>query len=275
MRSVENLFRDLIKAGVDRRGSARRTQPPDAAWQDVDKDDYAAFIATNDGCVIGGTAWDFANDTRITRGSLDLLVIEEAGQFCSRQHHRGGPRGPQPDAARRPATAASGQPGTSPRAGRRVRARLARRRPPHACPTSSATSSTARTGCTRGVRAGVAAVLRGPAAFATRAAPPRARSTAYPPGVRVLTVDHDGNSTSSPRRPRRSSRRSQRLLGSPWTDEDGTRPLGQDDVLVVAPYNAQVLLLRDAFRTPRGCPMSPSAPSTSSRAGRHRWCSCR
>ena len=34
------------------------------------------------GCVIGGTAWDFANDTRVDAHSLDLLVIEEAGQFC-------------------------------------------------------------------------------------------------------------------------------------------------------------------------------------------------
>jgi uncharacterized protein len=39
----------------------------------------------------------------------------------------------------------------------------------------------------------------------------------------------------------------QRLLGAPWTDEAGTRPLGPSDVLVVAPYNAQVLLLKEHF----------------------------
>ena len=33
------------------------------------------------GCVIGGTAWDFANTDRVPPGSLDLLVIDEAGQF--------------------------------------------------------------------------------------------------------------------------------------------------------------------------------------------------
>jgi uncharacterized protein len=35
-----------------------------------------------------------------------------------------------------------------------------------------------------------------------------------------------------------------KLLGSEWTDEDGTRPLGPDDILVVAAYNAQVLRIR-------------------------------
>jgi uncharacterized protein len=65
--------------------------------------------------------------------------------------------------------------------------------------------------------------------------------------VRVLTVDHDGNSTSSPEEAAAIVAETQRLLGSPWTDEDGTRELGQADVLVVAPYNAQVLLLQEHF----------------------------
>jgi uncharacterized protein len=69
----------------------------------------------------------------------------------------------------------------------------------------------------------------------------------HPPGVRVLTVDHDGNSTSSPEEAAAIVAETQRLLGSPWTDEDGTRELGQNDVLVVAPYNAQVLLLQERF----------------------------
>ncbi|HEX9498311.1 MAG TPA: TM0106 family RecB-like putative nuclease, partial [Mycobacterium sp.] len=79
---VENLFRDLIRADVDPARIGKKDSPQDAAWQDVDKDDYAAFIATNEGCVIGGTAWDFANDARVDARSLDLLVVEEAGQFC-------------------------------------------------------------------------------------------------------------------------------------------------------------------------------------------------
>src|SRR5260370_936802 len=71
---VENLFRDLIRADVDPARIGKKDSPADAAWQDVDKDDYAAFIATNDGCVIGGTAWDFANDTRVDAGCLDRVA---------------------------------------------------------------------------------------------------------------------------------------------------------------------------------------------------------
>ena len=33
------------------------------------------------GCVLGGTAWTFTNAKRVERGSLDLLIIDEAGQF--------------------------------------------------------------------------------------------------------------------------------------------------------------------------------------------------
>ncbi|MCW2564288.1 MAG: recD 3, partial [Mycobacterium sp.] len=66
-------------------------------------------------------------------------------------------------------------------------------------------------------------------------------------GVRVLSVPHDGNSTSSPEEAAEIVAATRLLLGSDWTDEDGTRPLGPGDVLVVAPYNAQVLLLQDYF----------------------------
>ena len=31
--------------------------------------------------MVGGTAWDFANANKIPRQALDLLVVEEAGQF--------------------------------------------------------------------------------------------------------------------------------------------------------------------------------------------------
>ena len=31
--------------------------------------------------MIGGTAWDLSHPGRVPRGSLDLLVIDEAGQF--------------------------------------------------------------------------------------------------------------------------------------------------------------------------------------------------
>ncbi len=64
------------------------------------------------------------------------------------------------------------------------------------------------------------------------------------PGVRMLTVDHDGNSTDSPEEADAIVAEIHRLLDTPWTDEHGTTPLAQHDVLVVTPYNAQVVTVR-------------------------------
>jgi superfamily I DNA and/or RNA helicase len=65
-----------------------------------------------------------------------------------------------------------------------------------------------------------------------------------PPGVRTLLVEHEGNATDSPEEARAIVAEIKRLLGAQWTDEHGTRALTAEDVLVVAPYNAQVLRLR-------------------------------
>ena len=243
---VENLFRDLIKAGVDPARIGKKDSPPDAAWQDVDKDDYAAFIATNDGCVIGGTAWDFANDARVDAGSLDLLVIEEAGQFClantiavARAARNlmllGDPQQlPQVSQGHHPEPVDASALGWLVDGHRTLPEELgyfldrSYRMHPAVCGPVSRLSYEGRLRSDESRTA--ARTLDG-----------------YPPGVRVLTVAHDGNSISSPEEAAVIVAATQRLLGSPWTDEDGTRELGQDDVLVVAPYNAQVLLLQDHF----------------------------
>ena len=62
----------------------------------------------------------------------------------------------------------------------------------------------------------------------------------YRPGVRVLSVDHQGNSTESPEEADAIAAETERLLGSSWTDEHGTRSLAAADVLLLAPYNAQL-----------------------------------
>jgi len=79
---VENLFRDIIGAGVDSRPGRQEAQRQRPVEPTSTKRPYPAFIGENEGGVIGGTAWDFANANRVPPGSLDLLVIEEAGQFC-------------------------------------------------------------------------------------------------------------------------------------------------------------------------------------------------
>jgi uncharacterized protein len=65
----------------------------------------------------------------------------------------------------------------------------------------------------------------------------------------VLPVRHDGNATESPEEAAAIVTEISRLIGSPWSDEHGTRPLGQHDVLIVTPYNAQVTLLRRQLDT--------------------------
>jgi uncharacterized protein len=60
-------------------------------------------------------------------------------------------------------------------------------------------------------------------------------------GLRYLPVEHVGNRTLSPEEVDRVNQTFRALVGLPWTDRDGkTRPLAVEDVLVVAPYNAQV-----------------------------------
>ncbi|HKH51490.1 MAG TPA: TM0106 family RecB-like putative nuclease [Mycobacterium sp.] len=243
---VENLFRDLIIADVDPARIGKKDSPSSTAWQAVDKDDYAAFIATNAGCVIGGTAWDFANDTRVDARSLDLLVIEEAGQFClantiavARASRNlmllGDPQQlPQVSQGHHPEPVDASALGWLVHGRRTLPEELgyfldrSYRMHPAVCEPVSRLSYEGRL-------------------HSEENRTSARRLDGYPPGVRVLTVDHDGNSTSSPEEAAAIVAETQRLLGSDWTDEDGTRPLRSDDVLVVAPYNAQVLLLRECL----------------------------
>jgi uncharacterized protein len=60
-------------------------------------------------------------------------------------------------------------------------------------------------------------------------------------GVRLLPIEHAGNGNRSREESQLVVDAIHALLGRSWTDRYGvTRPLSVDDVLVVAPYNAQV-----------------------------------
>jgi len=70
-------------------------------------------------------------------------------------------------------------------------------------------------------------------------------------GLRWIAVEHEGNRTSSAEEGEAVAVAFEALLGRMWTDRTGARrPIGIDDILVVAPYNAQVHLL--AERLPVG-----------------------
>ena len=67
-------------------------------------------------------------------------------------------------------------------------------------------------------------------------------------GLRVREVVHRGNSAASPQEADEVGRLWQRLVAGTFTDRQGvTRPVTARDVLVVAPYNNQVGLLRQVL----------------------------
>jgi len=63
-------------------------------------------------------------------------------------------------------------------------------------------------------------------------------------GVRFRPVNHQANRTSSTEEAAAVAELVTALEGRPWTDRNGIRHLTLEDILVVAPYNAHVALLR-------------------------------
>jgi uncharacterized protein len=244
---VENLFGDVLAAGVDAARVAKKKGGADPGWTVLDESAYPAFIAQHaaarTGCVIGGTAWDFANDSRVPRGSLDLLVVEEAGQFCLANTIAVAPAAtnllllgdpqqlPQVSCGTHPEPVdcsalgwlVDGAHTLPPERGYFLDRSY--RMHPAVC---AAVSQLSYDGRLRSQETVTAA----------------RRLDGQLPGVRELRVSHDGNATESPEEAAAIVAETGRLLGSAWTDEKGTRPLTQGDIMIVTPYNAQVLLLR-------------------------------
>ena len=244
----------VVEAGVP---AARVAKKPGGegpqVWTVVPDKGYAAFLddCLDDGagCVLGGTAWDFANEQRVARECLDLLVVDEAGQF-SLAHTIGASV-----AARRlmllgdPQQLPQVSQGTHPEPvdesalGWLMRGRatlpadegyfLERtwRMHPDLCAKDSALSYAGQLRSHEAVT--LARRLEGVAA-----------------GVSVVRLRHTGCSTESEDEAAEVVRQVESLAGAPWTDPSefvGTRPLGPGDFLVVAPYNAQVILVRRAL----------------------------
>jgi predicted RecB family nuclease len=248
---VEHLLACVIgDGGVDQQKVAKKKSPDGrraTPWQEIADNQYAAFLAAaTDGCVVGGTAWDFANAGRIPPGSLNLLVIDEAGQFCLANTVAvsaaadnllllGDPQQlPQVSAGTHP------EPVDTSALGWLVDVRdvlphefgyfleQTHRMHPTVCRAVSALSYDNR-------------LLSHPKTAARRL-------EGQLPGVHTLTVPHEGNTTDSPEEAAAIAAEIERLLGVDWTSGGQTRPLTAADVLVVAPYNAQVLRLRTCLQ---------------------------
>ena len=54
---------------------------PDAPWSEVSDAELVELISGEGGLLFGGTVWDYVSERRVPAGSLDVLVVDEAGQF--------------------------------------------------------------------------------------------------------------------------------------------------------------------------------------------------
>ncbi|MCB0972226.1 MAG: AAA family ATPase, partial [Acidimicrobiales bacterium] len=81
-RTIEQLLDEAIGAGLDpERVVKRADRGGDHRGRKLGDRDLLAAVTGEGGLLVGGTSYDLVNDHRVPAGSLDLLVIDEAGQF--------------------------------------------------------------------------------------------------------------------------------------------------------------------------------------------------
>lgn len=256
---VENMLDALVKAGLDpdligKRD--KRSRSVKSTWTELgDNKDLLRFCTerAGSGFVAGGTAWVFTG-AGIDPGSLDLLVIDEAGQFALAptlgvsiaaqrllllgdpqqlpQVSQGTHGEPVNDSA---LSWVIGDEPTMP-AHLGYFLETSYRMHPHVCAPIS--------------RLSYAGELRSAPAATRRELDGGA------PGVRVVKLDHVECSVTSIPEAAEVVRQVSALIGTSWTnpDDPGTpRSLTQSDFLVVAPYNAQRQLITSVL-TDAGLP---------------------
>lgn len=253
---VENLLTAVVGAGLD---PARVGKSPkqgeslaDAPFTVIPAGRYPDFTGEHEheGYVIGGTAWAFARAATVPRRELDLLVIDEAGQFSL--------------AATIAASVAArnllllGDPQQLPQVSQAV----------HPEPIQTSALGWVSDGHdvlpprygfflaeSRRMHPGVTAPvshlsyedrLRSHECAAER------QLDGVTPGVHLVPVRHTGNNVESPEEALEVVRLVDSVLGAPWTDPDPRRPRHRDpltaaDLIVVTPYNAQLSCVREAL----------------------------
>lgn len=58
-----------------------KSATPDAPWSEVSDSELVELISGAGGLLFGGTVWDYVSERRMPAGLLDVLVVDEAGQF--------------------------------------------------------------------------------------------------------------------------------------------------------------------------------------------------
>ncbi|SFJ64856.1 TM0106 family RecB-like putative nuclease [Cellulomonas sp. KH9] len=256
---VENMLRGVAAAGVPRDAIAKkapgssdaRTADPDAPWTWVPDAGFRAFWAAHPGgrggagAVLGGTAWDLVSAKRLPAEPLDLLVVDEAGQFALATTFAvagaarnllllGDPQqlpqvsqGTHPEPVDRSALGWLTDGHDTLPADLGYFLPVTYRMHPELC---AAVSTLA---------------YEGRLVSAPRAA--RRSLDGVPAGVHGVLVEHEGNAVASPQEADVVVRFVADLVGRTWRDPDAAepaRPLTPADVLVVAAYNAQVWTVR-------------------------------
>ena len=82
---IENLMSACCaRDGFDASRAVRlrgKSVTPDAPWSEVSDSELVELISGAGGLLFGGTVWDYVSERRVPAGSLDVLVVDEAGQF--------------------------------------------------------------------------------------------------------------------------------------------------------------------------------------------------
>lgn len=82
---IENLMvACCARDGFDASRAVRlrgKSVTPDAPWSEVSDSELVELISGTGGLLFGGTVWDYVSERRVPSGSLDVLVVDEAGQF--------------------------------------------------------------------------------------------------------------------------------------------------------------------------------------------------
>jgi uncharacterized protein len=241
--TVENMLTAIVGAGLDpaRVGKIPRAgaESDPSAWTRLSASSLAGFT-DGPGFVVGGTAWLFSNAARVRRGSLDLLVIDEAGQYslaatiaasvsAARLLLLGDPQQlpqvsqgthPEPVDVSALGWLSDGHDVLPPEFGFFLD--MSHRMHPAVCAPVSALSYEGRLHSVGSDR-----VLAG-----------------IEPGLHAVPVVASDNSTSSPEEADAVLAIVRDVVGRAWTSAGTTTALTPQDVIVVAPYNAQVQLVR-------------------------------
>ncbi|MDR6436985.1 uncharacterized protein J2790_002128 [Paenarthrobacter nicotinovorans] len=248
---VENMLCAAVeKAGLDPRLVAKDVKHNEPVpWTNCAKGDVEELLSRPGGALIGGTAWTMVGK-EVPPGCLDLLVIDEAGQFSlantmavSRAAQRllllGDPQQlPQVTQGKHPEPVDESALGWLSDGHNTLPSHLGYflalswRLHPELCSAVSELSYDNR------LEAAPVAALR--------------ELEGAAPGISCVYVQHSANSTASPEEAAEVVRQVHAHLGLKWLDPSDSperRPLEETDILVVAAYNAQVQLIKHALRS--------------------------